>query len=68
MKKPYKPQTSSNLCFEKETFEDDKHLKELLMSAEELHEQSKQRISIQFGCEDSENRYKFLIFTQKDFL
>lgn len=55
MKKPEKLQNSINLCSDKETFED-KHLKDLLMSAEEL-QPSKQRKSIQFACENIANRW-----------
>ncbi|CAH2104707.1 unnamed protein product [Euphydryas editha] len=56
-KKPYKLQNSLNICPNKEIFEDDKHFKELVMSTEELHQQSEQEKSIQYGCENTTNRW-----------
>ncbi|XP_046961994.1 protein timeless [Vanessa cardui] len=56
IKKPYKMQNTVSLI-EKEIFEDDKHLKEILLSAEELNQPLEEKKSFQFSTEADSNRW-----------
>ncbi|XP_050361503.1 protein timeless [Nymphalis io] len=56
IKKPYKIQNAMS-HIQKKFFEDDKHLKEILLSAEELSEPPEDKKSVQFSTDSISNRW-----------